>query len=180
MKLKIYSHTDYGNAILPRDVLEALTESRWTRQGHLYIWATTAKAAAARLAELGLGTNSPRDLRVCDDHGTVATLNAAHNWADGTVLAVRLSGGGPVVWITDHPDRTVLDEPRLLRTVGELRHGIALHLAADLQPAVTDAMVSAALDVLASSIPDGTQVGWLLGGMRPAIAAALNAQRTGS
>lgn len=175
-KLKIYSHADYGNAMLPRDVLDALGSDRWTRQGHLYIWATTAKAAVERLAELNLGTSSPRTLRVCDDRGTTAALNTAHNWANGTVLAVRLSGGGPVVEITENPDRTVLDSPRALRTVGELRHGINFHPADGLEPLVTDAMVDAAMAVLDEDHENTTGPTAL----RLALVAALTAQKDGS
>jgi hypothetical protein len=179
-KLKVYSHIDSGNAMLPRDVLEALGANRWVRQGHLYVWATTAKAAAQRLAELRLGSGSPRELRICDHFSIIDALAAAHNWPDGTVLATSLGDGGPVVEITENPDRSVLETPRELRCVGELRHGINFHPADGLEPAVTDAMVGAALDALGEAVPDGVPVGWLMRNIRPAIAAALTAQKDGS
>lgn len=172
-KLKVYSHIDSGNAMLPRDVLEALGANRWVRQGHLYVWATTAKAAAQRLTELRLGSGSPRELRICDHFSIIDALAAAHNWPEDTVLAARLSGGGPVVEITENPDRSVLEAARALRCVGELRSGIVFRPADCLTPVVTDAMYDAALDTLV--IPDGIPVGWLITGMRPAIAAALSA-----
>jgi hypothetical protein len=177
-KLKVYSHVDSGNAMLPRDVLEALGANRWVRQGHLYVWATTAKAAAQRLTELGLGHDSPRTLRVCEHFSIIDALAAAHNWPEGTVLATSLGDGGPVVEITENPDRSVLETPRELRCVGELRRDTVFRPADCLTPVVTDAMYDAALDTLV--IPDGTPVGWLITGMRPAIAAALRAQRSES
>jgi hypothetical protein len=175
-RLKVYAHVDSCNCILPSDVIDALGERTHVRQGHLYVWATTAKAAAERFAAVGLRSVSARELRVAT-HGTAQVLDAASNWPDGTMLAVRLSGGGTVIEITENPNRSVIDSPRTLRPVGDLSHAIVFRPVDDIEPVVTDHMVDTALEALQSSMPDGTPVGWLISNMRAAIAAALKAQR---
>lgn len=176
-KLKIYSHADSCNSFLPPDVITALGERSHVRQGTVYVWATTAKAATVRLDALGLHVNSPRDLRVAD-HGTARTLDEAFPWPESTVLAVRLSGGGPVVEIVSAQAATdrLYDIKRTLRTVGDLSNRLRFTPADVLEPVVTEAMVDAALDALGATMPDGAFPGWMIRNMPAAIAAALKAQ----
>lgn len=171
-RLKVYVHKESCNCFLPPEVIEALGEPRHVRQGALYVWATTAADAAQRLDELGMRINSPRDLRVAE-HGTATTLHAAHDWPDGTVLAMRMSGGGTVTEITENPNRSVIESPRALRTVGELSREVVFRPVADIDPVVTPAMVDAAMAVFELD-PEST-VGPTE--LRTALAAALKAQR---
>lgn len=171
--LKVYTHREYGNTYLPRDILDALGEPRHVRQGRLCVWAPTAVAAAQYLDDVELRVHSARDLSVAS--GTdVRLLVADRAWPEGTMLATNLGSNGPVIEITPNPDRSILGVPRTVRRIGELSY--AAHFIPD-EPVVTDDMVDTALEALQSSIPDGAPVGWLISNMRAAIAAALKAQR---
>ena len=179
-KLKIYSHADSCNSFLPLDVITALGQRSHVRQGTVYVWATTAKAAAVRLDALGLHVHSPRDLRVAD-HGIARTLDEASVWPESTVLAVRLSGGGPVVEIISAQaasDR-LYDIKRTLRTVGDLSNRLSFTPADVLEPVVTDAMVTAAWREMPADVTCG-ETHLDEDTLRLAIVAALKAQRTGS
>lgn len=179
-KLKIYSDAEYGNIFLPADIVEALGQHSHARQGNVYVWATTAKAAAARLDALGIDVRSPRSLRVVT-HPAALMLDSAQDWPENTVLITRVSSGGPVVEVISA--ELVSERPygveRTMRCIGELTYGTHFRPSGDLEPVVTDAMVDAALDALGVTMPDGVPHGWLIRNMRPALAAALKTQRTG-
>lgn len=168
-KIKIFG-PDFGNFFLPQMVLRELDQPEHARQGRAYVWATSAKAAAARLSEFNIGAR-PRDLRVAHDT-TAQLLDQQHDWLDGTVLCLPLNGGGRVIELSEP---TILDGTPPLRSytmrhIGTLAHPRAVFVPSpDFEPVVTDAMVDAARNVLADyeeTMP-----------IREALAAALRAQR---
>ena len=178
-KLKIYSDTEYSAVFLPSDVIEALGERPHIRQGNVYVWAPTAAAAVARLEALGLNPRSARALKPVTN-SVAAVLNDACDWPEHTVLVTRLTSGGPVVEVVSA--ETVKDRPyhvtRTLRCIGQIDYGVHFRPSDALEPVVTDAMVNCFLDAL--NVPDGITAEWLMWEARPALAAALKAQRARS
>jgi len=169
--IKPYGLREFGSSVfLPPDVMQALKEPPGRRQGRLIIWATTARAAYQHAETVGLGgiVRSSRELGPAMGYD-VETLNTAHPWPDGTVLALSSNSTGPVVEIlklNDAATRTLCVIGHLERTQGYV------FTPADMSMAVTDAMVDAAR----ASIYEQSwqQIG--TDHLRAAIAAALRAQ----
>lgn len=171
MRLKIYTHAEYGDCFLSRDVLDALESPRHVRQGRVYVWALTAKAAAEYLTVVGLPI-APRKLRLAGGNDAVA-LDQAFPWPEGTVLATRLTGGAVVELSLATKDgalgRSVL---RLGELVSGTRFRPAENFPLDIEPEVTDDMVDTAYAVLPGWVARELESQL----MRAAITAALAAR----
>jgi hypothetical protein len=174
VKLKIYTHAEFGDGFLSREVLDALESPRHVRQGRVYVWARTAKAAAEYLTAVGMSI-APRKLRLATGNDSVA-LDEALPWPEGTVLATRLTGGAVVELSLATRDGSL---ERVVRRLGDLDSVMRFRSAEDFSVerdlTVTRPMLDAAVNAL--TIPDGIPVAWLLRDMKKAIAAALKVQR---
>ena len=170
-EIRPYSLREFGSSVfLPPDVMQALGEPSGHRQGRLLIWATTARAAYEHAKAVGLGgvVRSSRELAPAMGYD-VETLNAAHPWPAGTVLAMA-RGNGPVVEILSLPDGDGPGVKRHLCVIGHLRRSQGyVFTPADMSLVVTDAMVDAARTVIHETT--WQEVGTDL--LRTAIAAAL-------
>jgi hypothetical protein len=178
-RLKVYTYRNSSDTFLPADVTAALEENSHIRQGRLFIWATSAVAAAERLTILNLHHCTARALRLAVGP-TVDGLTAGCDWPDGTVLAMRLAGRSPVVEITDPSTEDVLTlARRAVRLVGRYTYDGHFFPSSELEPDVTEAMVDAAHEACMAAAQDGsTAMGrdWV----RIAVTAALRAQRAES
>lgn len=174
---KVYTYRNSSDAFLPLDVITALEENSHIRQGRLFIWATSAAAAAERLTILNLSHCTARALRAAVGP-TVDGLTAGRDWPAGTVLAMRLAGRSPVVEITDPSSEDILTLSRRgVRLVGRYTYDGHFFPSAELEPEVTEAMVVAATKASAERKTAG---GGSYSRMHAAITAALRAQRAES
>jgi hypothetical protein len=138
-RLKVYTYRNSSDTFLPADVIAALDEHSHIRQGRLFIWATSAAAAAERLTILNLRHCTARALRLAGG-STVDGLTAGHDWPDGTVLAMRLAGRSPVIEITDPSTEDVLAlSRRAVRLVGRYTYDGHFFPSPELESEVTDA-----------------------------------------
>lgn len=117
-KIHAYCHRDYRNCFLPRDVLDAIGESSWVRQGKLYVFAGTVEAAWRRLNTMDLAPRSAKDLRRAHPSGSdVSSLTEAGLGTDGAVYAMSMNGWAVVSIRQDIPDR-------ILDRIGEIKSGV--------------------------------------------------------
>jgi hypothetical protein len=153
MKLKIYTHAEYGDCFLARNVLDALDSPRHIRQGRVYVWATTAKAAAGYLTAVGLPI-TPRKLRLASGNDSVA-LDEAFPWPEGTVLATRMTGGAVAEITLALEDDSINHVARRLGDlVSATRFCPASDFSTDVEPEVTEAMLNAAISALPGHVID--------------------------
>jgi hypothetical protein len=181
-RLKVYTYRNSSDTFLPADVIAALDEHSHIRQGRLFVWATSATAAAERLTILNLSHCTARALHLAVGP-TVDGLAADRDWPAGTVLAMRLAGRSPVVEIADPSTDDVLTlARRALRRVGRYTYDGHFFPSGELEPEVTKAMIDAANAELPPWIVNELEIQRQSPGhlMRAALAAALRAQRAES
>jgi hypothetical protein len=175
MKLKIYTHAEYGDCYLSRNVLDALESPRHVRQGRVYVWALTAKAAAEYLTAVGLPIAS-RKLRLAGDNDAVA-LDGAFPWPEGTVLVTRMTGGA-VVELSLATKGGSLEQS--VRRLGELVSGTRFRpvddFSTDVEPEVTENMLNAATNALSGRVINRPNI-LSSSELRGVILAALRAQQ---
>lgn len=105
MKIRAYGYKESCNCFMPRDILDALGEERWVRQGCIVVFAATAAAAFRHLSAMDLEPRSVRELGLL--HGrTPEALTAAGLGKDGAVYAQPMSG--TIVAPSDKIPRTEL------------------------------------------------------------------------
>jgi hypothetical protein len=111
-KIRAYGYKESCNCFLPRDILDALGEKPWVRQGEIVVFASTAAAAFHHLAVLGLKPYSIREVGLLHGRSPEALIEADLG-NDGEVYAQPMSGN-LVASVTQD------DHGRLVDVVGKI------------------------------------------------------------
>ena len=117
MKIRAYGYKESSNCFMPRDVLDALGEPVWVRQGGIVVFAATAAEAFRHLSRLDLKPRSVRELGLLHGRSPEA-LAAAGLSEDGAVYAMPMDG-----WTVALVQKTC--GTRLVDVIGEIsREGV--------------------------------------------------------
>lgn len=174
-KITFYTHREFRDAVLPRDILDTIGAPTWVLQGHLLVLADTAVSASHALELVGIRVRA-RNLAIA--HGDdVAMIDRASDYPPGTVLAYAAEGGTRSVFeITSNTLGLGPTGGRIIRRVGELRPDSYRWGPALAKPdiEITHEMIEAALG--AFNPPRGIAIGWLVRDMPAALLAALEAR----